>query len=102
MNSDEWSIADDPGQPQLVLGAQIGPYRLEAQLGEGGMGTVYRALDTKLNRPDLLPGRGFPGWEILGGGCARRGPGNRQRRDDGDSSGWRGRRDGMYLRQSRS
>src|SRR6266852_3651274 len=33
------------------LGSQVGSYRIESQLGEGGMGTVYRALDTKLNRP---------------------------------------------------
>jgi serine/threonine protein kinase len=31
-------------------GAQLGPYQTEAQVGAGGMGTVYRALDTRLGR----------------------------------------------------
>jgi serine/threonine protein kinase len=51
MNSDEWSITDGPDNKPLSFGSQIGYYRIESQLGEGGMGIVYRALDTKLNRP---------------------------------------------------
>jgi tetratricopeptide (TPR) repeat protein/predicted Ser/Thr protein kinase len=34
----------------LALGACLGPYRIEGKLGEGGMGEVFRALDTRLDR----------------------------------------------------
>jgi Tol biopolymer transport system component len=34
----------------VAAGSQLGPYKIEAPIGGGGMGTVYRAIDTRLGR----------------------------------------------------
>ncbi len=38
----------------LALGTRFGAYEIVSQIGEGGMGVVYRARDTKLNRDVAL------------------------------------------------
>src|SRR5260370_7967152 len=57
MNSPTAAETMDPGR-------RLGHYEIQARLGVGGMGTVYQALDTRLNRavalkvlsPDKLEG----------------------------------------------
>ena len=38
----------------LTPGTRLGPYEITAQIGEGGMGEVYRAIDTNLKRQVAL------------------------------------------------
>src|SRR5215471_4560972 len=42
------SIEDRPFE--LAAGAKLGPYEVVSVIGSGGMGKVYRARDTRLNR----------------------------------------------------
>jgi eukaryotic-like serine/threonine-protein kinase len=57
-------LAKDPSSPELVFnraltatlvtGARLGPYEIESRIGAGGMAEVWKARDTRLDRPVAL------------------------------------------------
>ena len=53
----------------LTLGTRLGVYEITAPIGEGGMGQVYRAWDTKLGRDIALkdPARGVAEMNFVPG-----------------------------------
>ncbi len=50
----DWLSAADPTGTVIAIGTQLGPYKIEGPLGKGGMGEVYKALDSRLHREVAL------------------------------------------------
>ena len=45
-----WQCKEEAPVSRYAAGAELGAYRIEAPLGAGGMGEVFRARDTRLDR----------------------------------------------------
>ena len=44
-------LVEDTARATALEGQRLGAYQIERRIGAGGMGEVYRAVDTRLNRP---------------------------------------------------
>src|SRR5688500_1722811 len=44
-------LVEDSARAAALEGQRLAAYHIERRIGAGGMGEVYRAVDTRLNRP---------------------------------------------------